>query len=111
MAYVPDRGDVVRISLDPQAGREQAGRRPGVVMSPRTYNERVGLAVICPITRKAKGYPFEIVIPEGYPVVGVVLADQVKSLDWRVRDTEPWCKFQRSFYEVILDQVIFLMTP
>lgn len=80
-------------------------------MSPKTYNERVGLAVICPITRQVKGYPFEIVIPDGYPVVGVVLADQVKSLDWRARGTEPWCKFQQGFYKVILDQLIFLMTP
>jgi len=88
VAYVPERGDVVWISLNPQAGHEQTGRRPAVVVSPRLYNGKVGLGLFCPITSQAKGYPFEVVIPEGLPVTGVVLADQVKSLDWRARQAE-----------------------
>ena len=83
--YVPERGDAVWISLDPQAGHEQAGRRPALVLSPATYNGKVGLALLCPITNQAKGYPFEVALPEGLPVSGVVLSDQVKSLDWRTR--------------------------
>ncbi len=84
-AYVPERGDAVWISLDPQVGHEQAGRRPALVLSPAAYNGRVGLALLCPITSRAKGYPFEVPLPEGSPVAGVVGADQVKSLDWRSR--------------------------
>jgi mRNA interferase MazF len=83
--YVPERGDAVWITLDPQAGHEQAGRRPALVLSPSAYNGRVGLAVFCPITNQAKGYPFEVPIPAGSLVTGVVGADQVKSLDWRAR--------------------------
>lgn len=84
-AYVPERGDAVWITLDPQAGHEQAGRRPALVLSPATYNGRVGLALLCPITNQAKGYPFEVSIPAESVVSGVVGADQVKSLDWRAR--------------------------
>jgi mRNA interferase MazF len=84
-AYVPERGDAVWISLDPQAGHEQAGRRPALVLSPSAYNGRVGLALMCPITNQAKGYPFEVPLPEGLAVTGVVGSDQVKSLDWQVR--------------------------
>ena len=84
-AYVPERGEAVWITLDPQAGHEQAGRRPALVLSPSAYNGRVGLALFCPITSQVKGYPFEVPIPAGSPVMGVVGADQVKSLDWRAR--------------------------
>ncbi len=87
-AYVPERGDVVWITLDPQAGHEQAGRRPALVLSPAAYNGRVGLALFCPITNQVKGYPFEVPLPAGSPVTGVVGADQVKSLDWKARKTE-----------------------
>jgi len=82
---VPDRGDVVWLDFTPQAGHEQAGRRPGVVLSPAAYNRKVGLALICPITTQAKGYPFEVEIPGDRAIAGVVLADQVKSIDWRAR--------------------------
>ena len=92
MAYIPERGDVVWITLDPQAGHEQAGRRPAVVLSPAAYNGKVGLAVMCPITRQVKGYPFEVQIPGGLAVEGVILADQVKNLDWRVRKAELACR-------------------
>ena len=84
-AVVPDRGDVVWLDFTPQAGHEQAGRRPGVVLSPAAYNGKVGLALVCPITTQAKGYPFEVAIPSERPVTGVILADQVKSIDWRAR--------------------------
>ena len=82
---VPQRGDVVWVTLDLQSGHEQAGRRPAVVLSPQEYNRRVGLALMCPITSKAKGYPFEVALPDEFPIRGVVLADQVKNLDWRAR--------------------------
>lgn len=83
--YVPDRGELVWLSFDPQAGHEQAGRRPAVVVSPRAYNGKSGLALVCPVTRRSKGYPFEVALPEGGEVTGVVLADQVRAVDWRAR--------------------------
>ena len=86
--YVPARGDVVWISLSPQAGHEQAGRRPALVISPTAYNRKVGLAILCPVTSEVKGYPFEVRIPAGLEVGGVVLSDQVKSLDWRAREAK-----------------------
>jgi len=93
--YVPARGDVVWISLNPQAGHEQAGRRPAVVVSPLGYNKKVGLALLCPITSQIKGYPFEVMIPRGLKLTGVVLSDQVKSLDWRARRAELICKLPK----------------
>ena len=90
-SYVPQRGDVVWIALNPQSGHEQAGRRPAVVLSPGIYNEIVELAIFCPVTNQIKGYPFEVLMPDGLPVSGVILADQIKSLDWRVRDAEWIC--------------------
>jgi mRNA interferase MazF len=91
MTYIPERGDAVWISLNPQAGHEQAGRRPAVVLSPIGYNGRLDLALFCPITNQIKGYPFEVRIPHGLRVTGAVLADQVKSLDWRARNVEWIC--------------------
>jgi len=87
--FVPDRGDVVWVTFTPQAGHEQAGRRPAVVLSPASYNGKVGLAVMCPVTSHLKGYPFEVLVPPGLPLTGAVLADQVKSLDWREREATP----------------------
>ncbi len=89
--YVPQRGDVVWITLNPQAGHEQAGRRPAVIISPQAYNDKVGLAILCPITSQVKGYPFEVLVPEGLPISGVILSDQVKSMDWRARNAERIC--------------------
>ena len=86
--YVPQRGDIVWLSFQPQTGREQAGRRPALVLSPAAYNAKVGLGLFCPITSRVKGYPFEVAIPPGLAVSGVVLADQVRSLDWRARRAE-----------------------
>lgn len=92
MARVPDRGDVLWIMLSSQAGHEQAGRRPALVLSAASYNGKVGLALLCPITSQEKGYPFEVRIPEGMPVDGVILSDQAKSLDWRARRAEFACR-------------------
>ena len=89
--YVPDRGDAIWITLNPQAGHEQSGRRPAVVLSPGDYNGKVGLAILCPITNQIKGYPFEVVLPSDLAVSGAILSDQVKSLDWRVRKAELIC--------------------
>jgi mRNA interferase MazF len=88
MAYIPERGDLAWITLAPQAGHERAGRRPAVVLSPAAYNGKVGLAILCPVTRQVKGYPFGVEMPSGSAVDGVILADQVKSLDWRAREAE-----------------------
>ena len=96
MAHAPDRGDVVWITFNPQAGHEQAGRRPALVLSPVSYNRKVGLAVLCPITNQIKGYPFEVVIPHGLKVTGAILADQVKNLDWKARDIKLICKLPSS---------------
>ena len=84
-AYTPERGEIVWLTFDPQAGHEQAGLRAAVVVSPGTYNQKVGLALFCPITAQGKGYPYEVAIPQGLPIEGAILSDQLKSLDWRAR--------------------------
>ncbi|MCX6378518.1 MAG: endoribonuclease MazF [Armatimonadetes bacterium] len=84
MSYVPDRGDIVWLTFNPQAGHEQAGRRPALTLSPKIYNEKSGLALFCPITNQKKGYPFEVAVSEG-DITGVVLTDQIRSLDWSAR--------------------------
>jgi len=96
--YIPERGDVVWIDMHPQAGHEQAGRRPAIVLSPRSYNGKVGLALFCPVTNQIKGYPFEVPIPSGLRVTGAILSDPVKSLDWKIRNTE--------FYDKVPETVI-----
>src|SRR3954447_17509587 len=84
----PDAGDLIWMSFTPQAGREQAGRRPGLVLSPRAYNQKVGLCLVCPVTHHAKGYAFEVHLPTRMPIEGVVLADHIRSADWRERGSE-----------------------
>ena len=84
-AYVPARGDLIWLQFSPRAGHEQAGHRPAVVISPSSYNRRVGLALCCPVTSQVKGYPFEVLLPQGLGVEGAILSDQIKSLDWRAR--------------------------
>jgi len=86
--YCPERGDIVWLDFDPQSGHEQKGRRPAIVISPKIYNSKSGLALFCPITNQIKGYPFEVMLPSNLPVTGVVISDQVKSLDWKVRNAE-----------------------
>ena len=89
---VPDRGDVVWLDLNPQAGHEQAGTRPALVLSPKIYNQKTGLAVICPVTSRIKEYPLVVKIPNDLKVNGVILSDQVKSLDWQKRRAKFICK-------------------
>lgn len=105
----PERGDAVWIDMSPQAGREQAGRRPAVVLSPRSYNAKVGLAIVCPVTSRVKGYGFEIAIPDGLPLSGVALADQVRSLDWRVRPADFIARLPVESVEAILAKVRVLL--
>jgi len=109
-AYVPKRGDVVWITMNPQAGHEQAGHRPAVVLSPEAYNAKVGLALLCPITNQIKGYPFEVLVPEGLPLSGAILADQVKSLDWRVRNAQRICALPTGTISEVLGKVGTLLT-
>lgn len=111
MAKVPDRGDVVWISMNPQAGHEQAGRRPALVLSPAAYNGKVGLAILCPLTNQQKGYPFEVKVPEGLPVGGVVLSDQAKRLDWRTRRAEFICVLPRETVIEALQKLGTLIAP
>lgn len=111
MARVLDRGDVVRISMNPQAGHEQAGRRPALVLSPAAYNGKVGLAILCPITNQAKGYPFEVSLPKGLPVEGVILSDQAKSLDWKAREAEFVCRLPTGTVHEALLKLATLLSP
>ena len=107
--YIPQRGEVVWIDMQPQAGHEQSGRRPVVVLSPKSYNAKVGLALFCPITNQIKGYPFEVIIPSGLKVTGAVLSDQVKSLDWKVRATEFYDKVPESVVQEIFKKLSTLI--
>ncbi len=100
--YAPVRGDVVWLDFDPQLGHEQAKRRPALVLSADQYNRVTGLAVFCPITSKIKGFPWEVPVPTGLAVIGVVLSDQVKNLDWRARKAEFICKIPSSTLEEVL---------
>ncbi len=102
--YCPKRGDAVWISLNPQAGHEQAGRRPAVVLSPEAYNRKVGLALLCPVTSRIKGYPFEVKIPEGLRAAGVILSDQVKSLDWKARRASLICPLPEDTVREVLQK-------
>jgi mRNA interferase MazF len=111
MAYVPERGDIVWISLNPQAGHEQAGRRPAIVVSPKSYNGKVRLGLFCPITSQITGYPFEVAVPHGLPVGGVVLADQVRSLDWRARKAEFSGRLSAEARDEVLGKLGALLEP
>lgn len=110
MAYVPDRGDAVWITLNPQAGHEQAGRRPALILSPAAYNGKVGLALLCPITNQIKGYPFEVVVPAGLAVTGAILSDQVKSLDWRARNASFICRLPLATITEVLQKLNTLVS-
>ena len=103
--YVPQRGDLVWLEFDPQAGHEQSGRLPGIVVSPDIYNQPSGLALVCPITSRIKGYPFEVLIDEG-KIKGAVLADQVRSVDWKQRNASLIARAS----EVLLAEVIGRMS-
>jgi len=101
---------VIWINLNPQAGHEQAGRRPAVVLSPGNYNRKTGMVILCPITNQIKGYPFEVLIPPELPVAGAILSDQVKSLDWRARNAELICALPTETISEILQKLVALLS-
>ena len=109
--WIPDRGDAVWIDMDPQAGHEQRGRRPAVVLSPADYNGKVGLALMCPITSQIKGYPFEVLPPVGSKIQGAVLSDQLKSLDWRARKATMICSLSGAVIDEVLSKLNTLLRP
>jgi len=109
MVYIPDRGDVIWMELNPQAGHEQAGHRPVVILTPRSYNDKTSLALVCPVTSQRKRFPFEVVLPSGLSISGVVLADQIKSLDWRARNARFICSLPLSIQSEILQKLATLL--
>ena len=108
-AYIPERGDAIWLDFDPQTGREQAGRRPALVLSPASYNRKSGLALICPITSDAKGYPFESVVPEGFPIKVVVLSDQIRCLDWQKRHAKRIGRIPEFFLQDVTAKLAVLL--
>jgi mRNA interferase MazF len=111
VTYVPERGQVVGLSLNPPAGSEPGGARPALVVSPLQYNRRVGLALVCPLTPLVKGYPFEVALPGGLPVSGAILADQVRSVDWRARLAEYICTLSDDTLREALYKLGVLLRP
>ena len=109
-AYTPAQGDLVWLDFNPQSGHEQGGRRPAVVLSPTAYNKRLGLALVCPVTRQAKGYPFEVALPPSLPVTGVALSDHIKSQDWRARRAEFIAKLESTTLTAVLQRARTLLT-
>ncbi len=110
MLYIPKQGDVIWINLNPQSGHEQAGKRPALVLSPAEYNKKVGLALLCPITTQIKGYPFEVLIPAGLSVSGVVLSDQIRSLDWRARNYQFICSLPKETTSEVLEKLYVVLS-
>jgi mRNA interferase MazF len=110
MSYVPERGDIVWLNFNPQAGHEQSGRRPALVISPVAYNQKVGLAIFCPVTNQEKGYPFEVKLPKNLKAKGVILSDQMKSLDWRKRDVEFICRVSEEVLEEVFEKIETLIS-
>src|SRR5947209_4567028 len=108
--YVPARGDAVWLHFSPQAGHEQAGRRPALVVSPQEYNRKVGLALFCPVTSHVKGYPFEVLAPPGSRLKGAILSDQLKSLDWRARKAELLCRIPDDVMGEVLARIGALLS-
>ena len=107
--YVPERGDIVWINFTPQAGHEQAGKRPALVISPSAYNKKTGLAIFCPITSQIKGYPFEVPILNDSRIHGVILADQVKNLDWNIRKVQLISKLPSASMLKVLERILALI--
>ncbi|PJA97246.1 MAG: mRNA-degrading endonuclease [Ignavibacteriales bacterium CG_4_9_14_3_um_filter_34_10] len=108
---VPDRGDIVWLSFTPQSGHEQSGRRPALVISPQEYNGKTDLAIFCPITSQVKGYPFEVKVPDDLEINGVILSDQIKSLDWKTRKAEFICKLPKAILTETLNKISVLLNP
>ena len=103
--YVPDRGDLIWVEFQPQSGHEQRGLRPAMVLSPKSYNQKTSLAILCPITNKEKGYPFEVKLTQNVPVAGVILSDQIKSLDWEARNAKFICKLDIDVIDEVLGKI------
>lgn len=109
MKFVPDRGDLIWITFNPQTGHEQSGRRPGLVLSPKSYNSKVGMAIIVPVTNQIKGYPFEVIIPDGQNVRGAILADQIKNFDWQVRNAELISRVSQATFDEVIQKISALL--
>ncbi len=109
MSFVPERGDLIWLDFDPQMGREQGGRRPALVLSPSQYNGRVGLCLVCSITNKTKGYPFEVALPDDSPATGFVLCDHLKSQDWRSRNASFIGRVEDDLVEEVVERVQTLL--
>ncbi len=107
--YFPEKGDIVWLNFNPQSGHEQTGRRPALVISPKIYNEKTELALFCPITNHVKGYPFEVKIPDGLEISGVILSDQLKSLDWKIREAEFICSLPKSSLRETMSKINALL--
>ena len=107
--YVPERGDVVRLAPVSAAGRASRGSRLAVVLSPGSYNSRVGVALVCPVVSDSRGYPFEVPLPAGLPVAGVILADRPRSLDWRASRAEPVCPLAQAVIDEALGKLRALL--
>ena len=110
-AWVPGRGDLIWLQFNPQVGHEQAGRRPAVVISPSSYNRRVGLALCCPVTSQVKGYPFEVLLPHGLGIEGAILSDQIKSLDWRIRKARRIGNLPADVLQETIGKILALVDP
>jgi mRNA interferase MazF len=110
LEYVPVRGNIIWLDFDPQAGHEQAKRRPALVLSPDMYNRKVGLAVVCPITSHSKRHPWEVAIPDGLEVNGFILSDQIKSLDWKVRKAAYICTLPQPALEEVINKLLTLFS-
>ncbi len=109
LPYIPDRGDVVWVNFNPQQGHEQADKRPAVVLSPKSYNAKASLALMCPVTSQVKGYPFEVKL-DTEKVSGVILSDQVRSLDWRVRHAIFIERLKPEILLEVVERVVQLVT-
>ena len=107
--YVPERGHVVWMMFGPQAGHEQSGRRPGVVMSSSIYNGKTGMALCCPITSHVKGYPFEVLVPAGLKISGAILADHIRNIDWKMRRAEYLCKLPDKAFKEVAEKILSLL--
>ena len=107
--YIPARGDIIWLNFTPQAGHEQAGHRPALVVSPRAYNEQSSVILVCPITSRLRGGPFEVALPAGGPIEGVVLADQIRSQDWRARGANLVAQAPRAVVGDVLAKVQLLV--
>lgn len=108
MTYTPDRGDIVWLNFTPQAGHEQKGKRPAIILSPKEYNKKTGLALCCPITSNVKGYPFEVIV-NGKKIDGAILSDHLKNLDWKARDIKYIEKAQAEVLSEVVEKISVLI--